>query len=84
MEQNFRLLDELGEFVKMGMPVLAGISRKTMIWRTLGITPDESLGGTVALDAIAIDRGANIIRVHDVRPAVQTVRLMTALRESRG
>ncbi len=84
VEQNFRLLDELGEFVKMGMPVLAGISRKTMIWRTLGITPDESLDGTVALDAIAIDRGANIIRVHDVRPAVQTVRLMTALRESRG
>lgn len=78
--QNFRLLDELGEFCKMGMPVLAGISRKTMIWKTLGITPDESLEGTVALDAFALDRGADIIRVHDVLPAVQTVRLYSEMR----
>ena len=77
--QNFQMLNELGEFCKMGMPVLVGISRKTMIWKTLGVTPEEALDGTVALDAIAIDRGANIIRVHDVRPAVQTVKLLSQL-----
>ena len=79
VEQNFRLLDELGEFCKMGMPVLAGLSRKTMIWKTLGITPEESLGGTTALNAIALDRGADILRVHDVREAVQTVKLISNL-----
>ena len=77
--QNFQMLNGLGEFCKMGMPVLVGISRKTMIWKTLGVTPEEALDGTVALDAIAIDRGANIIRVHDVRPAVQTVKLLSQL-----
>ncbi|MDE6096790.1 MAG: dihydropteroate synthase [Muribaculaceae bacterium] len=80
--QNFRMLDELGEFCKMGMPVLVGISRKTMIWKTLGITPQESLEGTVALDAFALDRGADIIRVHDVLPAVQTVRLYSEMRNA--
>ena len=84
VEQNFRLLDELGEFCKMGMPVLAGLSRKTMIWKTLGITPGESLDGTIALDAIALDRGADIVRVHDVAPAVATARLMAVMRKVRG
>lgn len=83
VEQNFRLLDELGEFCKMGMPVLAGLSRKTMIWKTLGITPEESLDGTIALDAIALDRGADIVRVHDVAPAVATTRLVAAMRKGR-
>ena len=79
--QNFRILDELGEFCKMGMPVLAGLSRKSMIWKTLGTTPEGSLPGTVALDAIALDRGADILRVHDVAEAVQTVRLIQAMKE---
>lgn len=82
VEQNFRMLDEIGEFCRMGMPVLAGLSRKTMIWKTLGRTPDESLYGTVALDAIALRGGADIIRVHDVRAAADTVRLVAALREN--
>lgn len=81
--QNFRLLDELGEFCRIGCPVLAGLSRKTMIWKTLGSTPAGSLPGTVALDAIALYNGADIVRVHDVAPAVDTVRLMKALCESR-
>lgn len=80
--QNFRMLGELGEFCKMGMPVLAGLSRKTMIWKTLGSTPEESLDGTVALDAIALYNGADIIRVHDVKAAADTVRLISALRSS--
>lgn len=81
-EQNFRLLDELGEFRKTGLPVLAGLSRKSMIWKTLGITPGESLAGTVALDAIAVDRGADILRVHDVREARETITLVSALRQT--
>lgn len=81
-EQNFQLLDELGEFKKTGLPVLAGLSRKSMVWRTLGITPEESLDGTVALGAIALDRGADILRVHDVLPAVQTVKLLQTMRQS--
>lgn len=84
VEQNFRLLDELGEFCKMGLPVLAGLSRKTMIWRTLGTTPEESLDGTIALGAIALDRGADIVRVHDVAPAVATARLVAALRKAKA
>lgn len=80
--QNFRLLDEIGEFRKTGLPVLAGLSRKSMVWKTLDITPEESLEGTVALGAIALDRGADILRVHDVLPAVQTVRLLQKMRRS--
>ncbi|MDE6144283.1 MAG: dihydropteroate synthase, partial [Muribaculaceae bacterium] len=67
----------------MGMPVLAGLSRKTMIWKTLGTTPEGSLDGTVALDAIALDRGADIVRVHDVAPAVATACLVAAMRKER-
>ena len=80
VEQNFRLLDELDEVAAMGCPVLAGISRKSMIWRSLGCSPDEALAGTVALDAIALEKGASILRVHDVREAKETVRLFTKLK----
>lgn len=83
-EQNFKLLDELGEFCKMGMPVLAGMSRKRMVWQTLGITPEESLDGTVALDAIALYNGADIVRVHDVAPAAASAKLVAMIRNSRG
>lgn len=83
IDQNFQLLDELDSFCKMGMPVLAGVSRKSMIWKTLGVTPEESLEGTVALGAVALDRGADILRVHDVREAAQTVALMSRLRQWR-
>lgn len=70
-EQNFRLLADIGEFVKTGLPVLAGMSRKSMIWRPLGITPADSLPGSLALHAAAILGGAHIIRVHDVAESVQ-------------
>ena len=79
VEQNFRILDELGQFCRMGLPVLAGLSRKSMIWKTLGTTPEGSYEGTVALNAIALDRGADILRVHDVEAARQTVELITKL-----
>lgn len=75
VRQNFRLLDELGEFCKMGLPVLAGLSRKSMIWKTLGVSPEESLEGTVALNAIALREGASLLRVHDVKAAKEVVKL---------
>lgn len=80
-EQSLRLLDEIGEFCRMGMPLLAGLSRKSMIWKTLGTSAEESYEGTIALNALALDRGADIVRVHDVKPAVETIRL---LREMKG
>lgn len=82
VEQNLRMLDSLGEFRRLGCPVLAGLSRKTMIWKTLGITPAESLNGTVVADTVALMRGADILRVHDVREAVQTVTLIQAMRQA--
>ncbi len=80
VSQNYNLLAALPEFRRMGMPVLAGVSHKTMIWKPLGITPDESTMPTVALDAMALQLGADIIRVHETLPAVQTVEILSLLR----
>lgn len=82
VDQNYRLLAAIPEFRKMGMPVLVGISHKTMIWRPLGITPEESTLPTVALDAMALQLGADIVRVHEVLPAVQTVEMLGLLRRN--
>ncbi|MDE5870757.1 MAG: dihydropteroate synthase [Muribaculaceae bacterium] len=72
VEQNYRLLASLEEICRIGLPVLVGVSRKSMIWRPLGITPAEALPGTIALNAFALLHGASILRVHDVAAAVQT------------
>ena len=78
LEQNHLLLDRLDELTTLFRePLLAALSRKSMIYRPLGITPDEALDGTIALDAIALDRGARIVRVHDVKPALETIKLLT-------
>ncbi len=78
VEQNHMLLDRLDELTSLFRePLLAALSRKSMIYRPLGITPDEALDGTIALDAIALDRGARIVRVHDVKPALETIKLLT-------
>ncbi len=71
VEQNYRLLASLEEICKIGLPVLVGISRKSMIWRPLGITPQEALPGTIALNSYSLLHGASILRVHDVAAAVQ-------------
>ena len=76
---NFEILKRLGEFSVAGLPVLVGVSRKSMIWKTLGITPDDALNGTAVLNTIALMGGADIIRVHDVREAVQTIKLVSQL-----
>jgi dihydropteroate synthase len=61
------------------MPILAGISRKSMVYKPLGITAQEALNGTTALNTIALSKGAKILRVHDVKEAVECVKLMDKL-----
>lgn len=74
--QNYELLAHLGELTELfPHPLLVGVSRKSMIYRPLGTTPEEALHGTTFLHALALERGAKILRVHDVRPAVEAVTL---------
>lgn len=73
--QNYCLLGGLHEICALGYPVLAGMSRKSMIYRLLGITPEESLCGTQVLNWEALRQGASILRVHDVREAAQTLKM---------
>lgn len=80
LDQNYALLENLAIFRTLGCPVLAGLSRKSMIWRPLDVSPEESLEGTVALNTVSLLNGADIIRVHDVRPARQTIKLLSRLR----
>lgn len=77
--QNFDLLSNLDAFRLFDEPILVGISRKTTIWKTLGITADEALNGTTVLNTIALLKGAAILRVHDVREAVEAVKLTQQL-----
>lgn len=72
---NFEMLRRFSEFRIAGMPLMAGLSRKAMIWRSLGITPEMALNGTSALNMTALVNGASILRVHDVREARQVVTL---------
>lgn len=80
IDNNFELLRRLGDFSVAGLPVVVGISRKSMIWKTLEITAGDALNGTTALNAIALLNGADILRVHDVKEAVQTVRLIRKIK----
>ncbi len=77
--QNFELLNRLETFRMLGFPVLAGVSRKGMIWKTLEITPEEALNGTTVVNTIALMKGARILRVHDVKAAKEAVRLVSKL-----
>ena len=79
---NFQLLQNLHIFQVLPYPVLAGISRKSMIYRTLEIGPEDALNGATALHMVALQQGASILRVHDVREAVQTIKLWEALHNS--
>ena len=75
VEENYAVLREMEKLQVMDLPLLVGISRKSMIWRVLGITPDEALNGTTVLNTIALMKGANILRVHDVREAKESITL---------
>lgn len=79
-EQNFELLNGLGSFKIAGLPLLVGVSRKSMIYKTLNTTPAEALNGTTALNMVALQKGAKILRVHDVKEAVECVELYKRLK----
>lgn len=81
LEQNYTILAHQAELCKLGLPVLSALSRKSMAWKLLKITPEDALPATVAMNAVAIEQGADWIRVHDVEEASHTVRIMQALRD---
>jgi dihydropteroate synthase len=76
VEQNYQLLDHLDYFTNLGLPLLAGLSRKSMIYKPLQTTPQEALFGTIALQTIALQKGAKILRTHDTKPAHDTIELL--------
>lgn len=82
LEDNYALLAHMDELSSVfGLPVLAGVSRKSMITKVLGVTPAEALNGTTVLNTLCLTKGAAILRVHDVRPAVEAVRLVQAMQD---
>jgi dihydropteroate synthase len=76
IQHNFQLLSHLELFKMLGCPILAGISRKSTIYKTLGVTANEALNGTTVLNTIALMKGASILRVHDVKEAKEAIRLV--------
>ncbi len=78
-DQNYVLLNHLGDFKLLDCPMLVGVSRKSMIWRKLNISANDSLNGTTVLNTVALMKGANILRVHDVQEAMEAVKLMEFL-----
>lgn len=79
--QSFSLLHHLNLFKTFGLPILVGLSRKSMIYKTLGINAEQALNGTTALNTFALTNGANILRVHDVKEAVECIELMQAVNQ---
>ena len=77
--QNYQVMNHLERLLVMELPLLVGVSRKSMIYKLLGLTPDESLNGTSVLNTIALMKGASILRVHDVKEAVECVRIVESL-----
>ena len=76
LEQNYQIMGELDKLQVMELPVLVGVSRKSMIYKLFGCTPDESLNGTTALNTLALMKGAAILRVHDVKEAVECCKIV--------
>ena len=81
LEHNYQLLAHLEDFSIFELPLLVGVSRKSMIYKLLGIEPQDSLNGTTVLNTISLLKGANLLRVHDVRQAVETIKLVSKLKE---
>ena len=80
LEQNYEVMAELEKLQVLELPLLVGISRKSMIFKKFGCTPDEALNGTTALNTIALMKGAHILRVHDVREAIECVKIVESLK----
>jgi dihydropteroate synthase len=79
LAQNYEVLNKLKLFDSIGLPLLAGVSRKSMIYKLLGSTPQEALNGTTVLNTVALTKGAKILRVHDVKEAVEAVKIYRQL-----
>jgi dihydropteroate synthase len=79
LDENYQIMGELDKLQVMDLPLLVGVSRKSMIYKLLGFMPDESLNGTTALNTIALMKGASILRVHDVKEAVECCKLVNQL-----
>lgn len=82
LEHNYELLNKLDTFRMLGYPLLAGVSRKSMIYKLLGGTATDALNGTTVANTIALMKGAKILRVHDVKPAAEAVKLIQQLKQS--
>lgn len=82
LEQNYLLINELDKLQVLELPLLVGVSRKSMIYKHLGCTPDEALNGTTVLNTLALAKGANILRVHDVKEAVEAVTILNTMLNS--
>ena len=80
IQENFTLIKELKQLEIIGLPILVGVSRKSSIYKTLDITADEALNGTTVVNSIALQNGASILRVHDVKEAKQAIKLMSYLK----
>ena len=83
LEDNYAVMHDLEQLQLLGLPVLVGMSRKSMIFKLLGTTPETALNGTTVLNTIALERGAKILRVHDVREAVECVRIWEQVKQNR-
>jgi dihydropteroate synthase len=83
-EHSYQLLSRLSDFDMLQLPVLVGVSRKRMIYGQLGIMADEALNGTTVLNTLALSKGASILRVHDVKPAVEAVKLWMCMENARN
>ena len=79
LEQNFKLLNSLDFYTNLNLPLLVGVSRKSMIYKTLDTNPENALNGTSALNMVALNKGAKILRVHDVKEAIECIKLNEAL-----
>lgn len=82
IEQNFKLLNDLDIFKILELPILAGISRKSMISKTLNVTSEEALNGTTVINTIALMKGCSVLRVHDVKPAIEAIKIYNKIKES--
>ena len=80
IEHNYEILNSFERFTSLGYPILAGLSRKSMIWKVLEVPNEEALNGTTVLNTIALIKGANILRVHDVKAAVEAVKLLEKMK----
>ena len=84
LEHNYELMNHLDEFRIFELPLLVGISRKSMIYKLLGTTPEEALNGTTVLNTVAVMKGANILRVHDVKAAKEAITLVEKMKSSQA